>query len=145
MYSMGEVVVMADLCSDVWIDPRFCFLTWFCSADMKWGWRFGDVVESWDTDGNVRLFWKLLHSWSNLVGIRGPVDAIAATPGLPWDNWLVSYSVVHDDGDWQMVWTANKFCEWPWYFGWPVATTKWQVGCAVIPSNSTGVSSRAIV
>ena len=35
MNSTAEVVAVADLCSDVWIDPRFRFLTWFGSADMK--------------------------------------------------------------------------------------------------------------
>ena len=86
MYSKAEAVLVADLYSDRWIDPRLQFLTWFGSADMKWGWRFEDVAESWDMDGNVRLFWKLLHLWFNLIGKRGPVDAIAAPPGLPWDD-----------------------------------------------------------
>ena len=88
----------------------FWFLTQFDFADVKWGWRFENVVESWDTDWNVRLFWKLLHSWFNLVGKRELVNAIAVPPGLPWDDILVSDSVVDDDGDWQVVWNANRFC-----------------------------------
>ena len=99
MYSTGEAVAVADLCSDVWIDPRFRFLTWFGSSNMKWGWKFEDVVKQWDTDGNIRLFWKLLHSWFNLVGKGGPVDAIAST------GWLAD-----DEGNWQIVWAVNRFC-----------------------------------
>ena len=145
MYNVAEAVTVADLYFDVWIDPRLQVLTWFGSTDMKWGWRFENVVESWDANGNVRLFRKLLHLWFNLVSKRGPVDAIAVLLGLPWDDWLVSDSVVDDDGHWQMVWTASRFCYWPWCFAWPVATTKWQVGCAVVLGNLTGVNSTAII
>ena len=39
----------------------------------------------------------------HLVGKRGPVNAIATPPGLPWDDWLVSESVTDEDRNGQVV------------------------------------------
>ena len=40
-----------------------------------------------------------MHSLFSLFGKGGPVDVIAASPGPPSDEWLISDALVDDDGN----------------------------------------------
>ena len=64
--------------------------TWFEAGDMRMLLSFEIRIESYRLlrieIRIVKRFWKLLHSWLNLVSKKGPVNAIVASPALPWND-----------------------------------------------------------
>ena len=69
---------------------RLMLPTWFEAGDMRMLLSFEIRIESYRLlqieIRIVKLFWELLHSWLTPVSKRGPVNAIVASPALPWND-----------------------------------------------------------